>query len=64
MWQYTDKGKISGISGYGSPCLRSAQFGNPRVETDAGVVRRVIRSGVDASRFKGTQRQLEALVGL
>jgi len=64
MWQYTDKGKISGINGYGSCCPRSALFGHPSpAETGTRVTARV-HSGVDTSRYKGTQQQLEALVGL
>ena len=75
MWQYTDKAKIAGISGYSTGISRHTF---PPFEMAASGWFAWLRSwkltqllslpfalrGVDASRFKGTQASLERLVGL
>lgn len=45
-----------------SACLMRVLPVVPLAET--GIRAHNVRSGVDTSRFKGTQQQLEALVGL
>eukprot|EP01046_Picozoa_sp_COSAG06_P047587 COSAG06_NODE_6952_length_2705_cov_1.929697_5_plen_67_part_00 len=66
MWQYTDKGKLAGINGCGCPLAANSLPRMHTIAVDTAVVdaSRALRSGVDTSRYHGTQQQLEALVGL